>query len=221
MPSRHDSAQPVWLDCPRIRVQLTYVLVNASDQPPEHALAAGLLSTRCERVRGEALARALPPRGQERTKHSHYIDSKVGPLDNKQQMAGWPNGKASDYESGDCGFEPHVGHYFLPIPDGPIFLGLLPRGAGSRMRRRLPPGPCAGSFGGEGAPPVSVRDGDDLSGSRCLRTTTITGPNALDIIAVKPVVTQLAPDTLPPRMHGSSWCHGPHPPPSEDSVDDA
>ena len=36
-----------------------------------------------------------------------------GSTNNKQQMAGWPNGKASDYESGDCGFEPHVGQYFF------------------------------------------------------------------------------------------------------------
>lgn len=28
------------------------------------------------------------------------------------QMACWPNGKASDYESGDCRFEPCVGHSF-------------------------------------------------------------------------------------------------------------
>ena len=30
-----------------------------------------------------------------------------------QQPAGWPNGKALDYESRDCRFDPCVGHYFL------------------------------------------------------------------------------------------------------------
>ncbi|KOS48444.1 hypothetical protein ACN38_g612 [Penicillium nordicum] len=28
-------------------------------------------------------------------------------------MAGWPNGKALDYESRDCRFDPCVGHYFF------------------------------------------------------------------------------------------------------------
>ena len=27
--------------------------------------------------------------------------------------AGWPNGKALDYESRDCRFDPCVGHYFF------------------------------------------------------------------------------------------------------------
>ena len=29
-----------------------------------------------------------------------------------QQSAGWPNGKALDYESRDCRFDPCVGHSF-------------------------------------------------------------------------------------------------------------
>ena len=32
-----------------------------------------------------------------------------------QQSAGWPNGKALDYESRDCRFDPCVGHFFLPF----------------------------------------------------------------------------------------------------------
>ncbi len=52
---------------------------------------------------------------------------------NKESMAGWPNGKASDYESGDCGFEPHVGHYLLPSLRGVLFL--LPRAVGRREGR--------------------------------------------------------------------------------------
>ncbi|KAI1638318.1 hypothetical protein F4809DRAFT_600347 [Biscogniauxia mediterranea] len=31
-------------------------------------------------------------------------------------MAEWPNGKASDYESEDCGFESHLGHSFFLNP---------------------------------------------------------------------------------------------------------
>ncbi|QRD89491.1 hypothetical protein F9C07_1491698 [Aspergillus flavus] len=30
-----------------------------------------------------------------------------------QQLAGWPNGKALDYESRDCRFDPCVGHPFF------------------------------------------------------------------------------------------------------------
>ena len=30
-----------------------------------------------------------------------------------QQSAGWPNGKALDYESRDCRFDPCVGHFFF------------------------------------------------------------------------------------------------------------
>ncbi|KAJ6150315.1 hypothetical protein N7471_001514 [Penicillium samsonianum] len=38
-------------------------------------------------------------------------------------LAGWPNGKALDYESRDCRFDPCVGHFFL-LP-GFLFAPLL------------------------------------------------------------------------------------------------
>ncbi|KAJ5479565.1 hypothetical protein N7530_005074 [Penicillium desertorum] len=31
------------------------------------------------------------------------------------QQAGWPNGKALDYESRDCRFDPCVGHLFFEL----------------------------------------------------------------------------------------------------------
>ena len=34
---------------------------------------------------------------------------------NVQQSAGWPNGKALDYESRDCRFDPCVGHFFSSL----------------------------------------------------------------------------------------------------------
>lgn len=38
-----------------------------------------------------------------------------------QKTAAWPNGMASDYESEDCGFDPHRGQHLLLLasrPDG-------------------------------------------------------------------------------------------------------
>ncbi|KAL2793547.1 hypothetical protein BJX66DRAFT_222921 [Aspergillus keveii] len=40
-----------------------------------------------------------------------------------QQLACWPNGKALDYESRDCRFDPCVGHLFLPPEDDIFWLG--------------------------------------------------------------------------------------------------
>lgn len=35
--------------------------------------------------------------------------------------AGWPNGKALDYESRDCRFDPCVGHFFVFVFAGPLW----------------------------------------------------------------------------------------------------
>ena len=35
--------------------------------------------------------------------------------------AGWPNGKALDYESRDCRFDPCVGHFFDAFPHKPLW----------------------------------------------------------------------------------------------------
>ena len=46
-----------------------------------------------------------------------YLENQLG----SQKMVCWPNGKASDYESGDCRFDPCVDHYhfffFFADPD--------------------------------------------------------------------------------------------------------
>jgi hypothetical protein len=65
------------------------------------------------------------------------IYARGGTSHNKQSMAGWPNGKASDYESGDCGFEPHVGHYLLPLSTLITRFFLAPVRSASKHDRNL------------------------------------------------------------------------------------